>query len=514
MTTDMTLHAKWIEIVGQPYVVYHYKANLEGGWDIGTIEHGGEVPEKLVTATPIKFTGFYEDKANSQRVASGYTQEGETLVLKLYYLRATVHVDVENAGEEYPTQLSAPYGTLIVLGKPSKDGYDFDRWTTTDGTTIDTIMPSPIEQLGDVIYANWVLQDGRAGYQVKHYLRTLEGAYVLRVAEDWIGTVGETITVTPSDYTGFHINHSISDETATGIVQADNSLALRLYYDRDLVTVKLLNTHNTAETASAEYGAAANLPTPSWPGYTFEGWQLADGSLYEDGDKIESLGEAVTAQWSAGATTLYTVRYYKQDIKGQKMEIVSLEDLYGAAGSTARAAIREYPGFTFDAKLSNVTGVVDAENPLILNVYYTRNTYDVSFVSNGGSAVAPQNGLYYASLATALEKPTKTGYDFEGWYTDKALGDKHNFGVPVAQDLVLYAKWAPRDDTAYTVYHYQQDVAGAGYTLADTDRLEGTTDSTVTAQAKDYPGFHRNTDHKGNKASDVVAPPGRPSTTR
>lgn len=508
VSQDMTLYAKWIEIQGQPYIIYHYKASLEGGWDIGSVEYGGEIPGKLVTAKPISYDGFSEDKLCEERVPSGYTQEGEFLILKLYYKRNQLTVMVENAGDDYPTQLSAPYGTLMVLGKPTKEGYDFDRWTAEDGSTIDATMPTKIEALGDTIFANWVLQEGRAAYQIKHYLRSLEGAYVLRVAEDFSGTVGDTVTVTPNDYTGYHVNHSISDETATGIIQADNSLALRVYYDRDWITVRLLDTHNTAESVTVEYGAAANLPTPSWPGYTFEGWQLADGSIYEDGDKIEALGEAVTALWSAGATTHYTVRYYKQDIQGKDMEIVSLDDLYGAAGSTVHAAIREYPGFTFDAEASNVTGVVDAENPLILNVYYTRNTYDVSFVSNGGSAVDAQEGIYYTALATAPEKPVKTGYDFEGWYTDKALGDKHNFGVPVTQDLVLYAKWTPRDDTAYAVCHYQQDVDGTGYTLASTDHLEGTTDSTVTAEPKDYAGFHRNTDHSGNVVSMVVAPDG------
>lgn len=508
VTGDMTLYAQWIEIHGQPYVIYHYKASLEGGWDIGTIQYGGEIPGQLVTATSMEYVGFAEDKLSSERVPSGYTQEGETLVLKLYYRRVQIKVLVENAGEDYPTQFTAPYGTLMLLGKPSKAGYDFDRWTDTDGNTIDTTMTVHIEELGDTIFANWVLQEGQAAYQVKHYLRSLEGAYVLRVAEDLSGEVGDVVTVTPNNYTGFHVNHSISDETATGIIQADNSLALRVYYDRDWITVRLENTHNTAGSVTVEYGSAANLPTPSWPGYTFEGWQKEDGSFYQDDDNIETLGEAVTAQWSAGATTLYTVRYYKQDIQGENMEIVSLEDLHGAAGSTVKAAIRKYPGFTYAPELSNVTGMVDAEDPLILNVYYTRNTYKVSFVSNGGTEVEDQTGIYYTALATAPEDPFKIGYDFEGWYTDKTLGDKHNFGVPVTHDMTLYAKWTPRDDTKYTVYHYQQAVAGAGYALADTDHLEGTTGSKVTAQDMDYPGFHRNADHKGNVVSATVAPDG------
>lgn len=513
VASDITLYAKWLEITGQPYAVYHYKANLEGGWDIGAIEYGGEIPGQLVTAKAMDYEGFYEDKTSPDRVASGYTAEGTTLTLKLYYQRTQVVVEVENAGEDYPAQLTAPYGTLMVLGKPAKEGYDFDKWTDEEGSTIDASMPVKVENLGGVIYANWVLQEGRAAYQVKHYLRSLEGAYVLRVAEDLSGAVGDSVTVTPNTYSGFHVNHSISDETATGIIQADNSLALRVYYDRDLITVRLLETHNTAESITVEYGAAANLPTPSWPGYTFHGWQREDGTLYKDGDKIESLGEAVTAQWSAGATTPYTVRYYQQDINGEDMEIVSLEDLQGAAGSTVKASIRDYPGFTFNAKQSNISGVVDAEHPLILNVYYTRNTYTVTFVSNGGSPVAAQKGVYYTALADAPKPPSKTGYDFEGWYTDKGLGDKHSFAVPVTHDLTLYAKWTPREDTRYIVRHYQQDVSGDDYTLADTDTLAGITDATAVAQVKSYSGFHQAADHEGTLASAEIAPDGSTQLT-
>lgn len=507
VTANLTLYAKWIEIEGRPYMVYHYKENLEGGWDIGSIEYGGSKPTDLVTATPISYTGFVEDKRNPNRVPSGYTVEGSTLELKLYYKRQTITVDIENAGADY-TKITAPYGTLIVLQKPTKEGYDFDKWTKADGSVIEAGMPVSIQSMGSVIYANWVLQEGRAAYQVKHYLRSLEGAYVLRVAEDLSGTVGDSVTLTPNDYTGFHVNHSISDETATGIIQADNSLALRVYYDRDIITVKLLDTHNTAASVSVEYGAAANLPTPSWPGYTFNGWKRADGTIYKDGDTIETLGEAVTAQWSAGATTLYTVRYYKQDTKGETMEIVSLEDLQGAAGSTVNAAIRTYPGFTYDSALSNASGVVDAETPLILNIYYTRNTYTMTYRSNGGSAVAAQSGVYYQTLADTPEPPTKTGYDFAGWHTDTALMDKHSFAIPVTQDLTLYAKWTSRDDTAYTVLHFQQDVSGSGYTLSDTDELAGITDATVTAAPKDYDGFYEHTEHTDRVSSAAVKPDG------
>lgn len=508
VVADLVVYAKWVEVSGEPYIVYHYKETLEGGWDIGTIEYGGAKPGEPVTATPIAYTGFTEDTNNPNRVATGTTTTGSTLELKLYYKRIIVSVDVENAGADYTPKITAPYGTLVVLSKPTKEGYDFANWSTADGRTLEVGMPIKIETMGDVIYANWVIQEGRAAYQTKHYLRSLEGSYILRVAEDLSGDVGETVSVTPNNYIGFHVNESISSETATGIIQADNSLALRVYYDRDIITVKLLDTYNTPESVSAEYGAAANLPTPSRAGYQFDGWAKADDTLVADGAKIETLGEAVTARWSPAETTAYTVRYYKQSIDGESYEIADLDDLQGATGSTVRAAIKEYAGFTFDADSSTVSGEVRADNRLILSLYYARNTYTVSFDSDGGSAVVAETGIYFTATAWAPEAPTKTGYEFAGWFSDEDRDDLYNFGLPVTQDLTLYAKWDPRDDTAYKVEHYCQDVSGEGYTLTDTDDLTGTTDATVTAAAKTYTGFTEDLDHEDRVAETAVAPDG------
>ena len=49
-------------------------------------------------------------------------------------------------------------------------------------------------------------------------------------------------------------------------------------------------------------------------------------------------------------------------------------------------------------------------------------------------------------------------------------------------------------DATYRVEHYQQDVAGSGYTLADTDELTGKAGDPIEAQQKEYDGFTLNTE--------------------
>jgi uncharacterized repeat protein (TIGR02543 family) len=119
------------------------------------------------------------------------------------------------------------------------------------------------------------------------------------------------------------------------------------------------------------------------------------------------------------------------------------------------------------------------------------NGYTIIFNTNGGSAV-PMILTRYNAPITPPAPPTKSGYDFAGWYTDGALTTPYVFpAVMPNTDTVVYAKWKPRNDTPYTVEHYQQNLNNNLYTLVenDTQRLHGTTDGVVTPQPKVYEGF-------------------------
>ena len=67
-------------------------------------------------------------------------------------------------------------------------------------------------------------------------------------------------------------------------------------------------------------------------------------------------------------------------------------------------------------------------------------TYNVSFVANGGSET-PAQSVQHGGKATEPADPTRSGYSFAGWFTDKALTLEYNFSTPVTADLTLYAKW-------------------------------------------------------------------------
>ena len=73
---------------------------------------------------------------------------------------------------------------------------------------------------------------------------------------------------------------------------------------------------------------------------------------------------------------------------------------------------------------------------------FALNSYSVTFVANGGSAVSSQS-IVYNGTATAPTAPTQTGYLFGGWYTDSGLSTAFVFSTAITADTTLYAQWTP-----------------------------------------------------------------------
>lgn len=125
-----------------------------------------------------------------------------------------------------------------------------------------------------------------------------------------------------------------------------------------------------------------------------------------------------------------------------------LDTQYVSPGAAAAApADPTRAGWTFtgwDKAFNNVTG------DLIVTAQYVQQTggggggvrkYSVTFNSNGGSNVASKYVNKNAKVSQPAA-PTKNGFQFEGWYTDKALTDSYDFSKPVTRSFTLYAKWS------------------------------------------------------------------------
>ena len=89
-----------------------------------------------------------------------------------------------------------------------------------------------------------------------------------------------------------------------------------------------------------------------------------------------------------------------------------------------------------------------------LSVYacYNLVTYTITYNLNGGSnpvSPAPATSYNIESAAITLPTPTKTGYTFNGWYTNEALtaGPVTTISTGSTGNKTYWAKWTPKQTT-------------------------------------------------------------------
>lgn len=84
------------------------------------------------------------------------------------------------------------------------------------------------------------------------------------------------------------------------------------------------------------------------------------------------------------------------------------------------------------------------------NVAKQTETYTVTFNLNYGT-----NGVYKTEkIATGKtisepEKPIRSGYTFNGWYTSASGGSKFDFNKKITENVTLYAHWSKSQDPIY-----------------------------------------------------------------
>lgn len=88
------------------------------------------------------------------------------------------------------------------------------------------------------------------------------------------------------------------------------------------------------------------------------------------------------------------------------------------------------------------------EGDLTLYAKWEANSYTVSFQPNGGTAVRAQ-AVKYGAKAAKPGDPSRAGYAFGGWFSDKGLTKAYDFSSAVKGDLTLYAKWQQEAPTSF-----------------------------------------------------------------
>ena len=133
-----------------------------------------------------------------------------------------------------------------------------------------------------------------------------------------------------------------------------------------------------------------------------------------------------------------------------------------------------FAGWLLNAKTYNFNSAVTKD--ITLYAKWTRNTYTVTFDSNGGSSVASTIKEHGATIGT-LPTPTRTGYTLTGWYTAKTGGNKISNSTIITKNITYYAHWTKKK---YTVTFD----ANVGSSVASMTREHGATIGTLPTSTR------------------------------
>lgn len=153
----------------------------------------------------------------------------------------------------------------------------------------------------------------------------------------------------------------------------------------------------------------------------------------------------------------FTVNHYLQNVADNNYTLDKTENVGGFTESEVGDGLAEtYPGFA--ALLYNTKAKVAADGSTVVEIYYDRNYYMMSFNLDGGYGVEP----IYARFGAALEvgTPTKPGYTFSGWEPQVPAT------VP-AENTTHKAKWTP-GESGFTVVFWYENANDNGYSVAGT----------------------------------------------
>ena len=152
----------------------------------------------------------------------------------------------------------------------------------------------------------------------------------------------------------------------------------------------------------------------------------------------------------------YTVIHYQQNVDNDMYREVERETKQGLTNSQVPESAKSYEGFY---SLIYERPNIAADGSTVIEVYYDRYYYLMTFDLDGGYGTEPIYARYGASIG-AITEPTKPGYAFAGW--DKTIPTT----MPAA-NTSYKANWTV-GEAGFTVVFWYENANDNGYSVAGT----------------------------------------------
>lgn len=329
----------------------------------------------------------------------------------------TYHIRINYVFEDGTTQAANPWTAKLAAGSsysatvvsPAIVGYAPDQANVeVKVTNID----------GDVAY-KVTYKPSEVNYTVRHYVQnTVDDDYTLMhtdMGKAFTNVLVSTLGNLSKKYDGCY--SLLYDNTVR--IAADGSTVIDIKYDRYYYLLNFnLDGGYGVEPIYARYGAPVSVGEPTKAGYFFDGW---DKELPET---VPAYNDKFTAKWredKAGFTVVFwyenadpeTDGTYKYSVAGtyKPADVASGTEVSSGDYKDRSFTGRDADHFTYNAdKAETIT--VKGDGSTVLNVYFTRNSYTLTFPDCGTKEL--NCGKVEHTHSSACCKYGGTGLDH--WY--------------------------------------------------------------------------------------------------
>ncbi len=465
------------------YILEMYLQNIDGsGYDMTSVNKKAEAGE--FTLKPEQIKGFTFN-SEAQNVLTATLTEGEDnqVTLKVYYTRDKYPISYElnegtNAGGN-PAQYV--YGTTVSLEEPVRAGYRFMGWFLDAGFSRPFSGITETDAGEVTVYAKW-MSETSASYITRVFMQNPGLRSYTKVSEEIL--TGETGTEASFEYAGNTEGFILNEDKSvrTGNIQADGSLVLCLYYDRQTypVTYQLDGGENAyGNVQSYVYGVGMTLAAPYKEGYTFGGWYTDEACT--EGNQITEISET-----DMGEKTFFA-------------KWIQTPEASGTAGDT-NLPEGDF-SFTYDPQKKHVTISVkrsDAANVICYIAKYEDGDSAKKACQDANNALP---GISLPGHLGIMLTKDEEGFSKEIVEITLEEGQYIVFGLNIngiinADSAYYYAKMGGDSTTSYTVNYYKQNLALDSYKLAEQKVITGAeAGSVVEAETVSYEGFTFNGDN-------------------
>ena len=392
---------------------------------------------------------------------------------------ATMYVKAEDTAAEVEKIINDPGAGTVPAGQV------FKGWTTEQNYTKDTTMMTIADVRADAMAkAAALTADGSVTYYAamfKQYKVTYEAPINLDDPTSQLVVVGTESVEIPSRETNaaYTVNQGFStDDThnfegwkvveglsnivtpsATADTLFENGTAMTIKGDVAFSTVApkghwlVFDENGKGATYNAprfvedgQMTSDAGLIEMVRNGYTFGGWYTdaacTDGKEFSFGGTIADT-TTIYAKWTPAETANYTVLIWKQNLAGDGYDFVESVVVENArvgstptavtttgnnAGRVTGATYRGEAGFSFK-ETDQASKQVAPEGNTVVNVYWNRNQYTLTFQDHPYTETTSGSGMQYALIDGQYVQLTRYGNN-NYWYNgQRYYGTRYTQGT-------------------------------------------------------------------------------------